>query len=124
MMQDISEEEEVAALRKLLKSGPRTNRARPVELADADPPAQAPPAGDALAKGSRLAELLSTHDGIDEAEPLMRQELAQLASSGGRSASPTRSGLTAWTAVRHPRSRGAGRRASRTSGSSRWRMGP
>ena len=66
---------QVAALRRLLRSGPRTNRARPTELND--PPAPAPPSDDSLKKGSRLAELLQTHEGLDEAEPLMRQEVVE-----------------------------------------------
>ena len=81
-MQELSEDEEVAALRKLLRSGPRTNRARPVEL-QADPPAEAPPANDAVEKGSKLAALLQSHEGINEAEPLMRKELAQRESTYG-----------------------------------------
>lgn len=81
-MQELSEDEEVAALRKLLRSGPRTNRARPVEL-QADPPAEAPPANDAIEKGSKLAALLQSHEGINEAEPLMRKELAQRESMYG-----------------------------------------
>jgi hypothetical protein len=81
MLQELSEDEEVAALRKLLRSGPRTNRARPVELSD--PPAEAPPANDATEKGSKLAVLLQSHEGINEAEPLMRKELAQRESTYG-----------------------------------------
>jgi len=74
MMQD-EEDFEVAALRKLLKSGPRTNRARPTGLAD--PPAPDLPADDHVQKTNRLMNLLQTHEGIDEAEPLMRKELQQ-----------------------------------------------
>ena len=80
-MVDYDETAELADLRKLLRSGPRTNRARPTELVDA--PAAAPPADDVMRKASRLSELLKTHEGLDEAEPLMRQELTQRESTYG-----------------------------------------
>ena len=73
------EDAEVAALRKLLKSGPRTNRKRPTGLAE--PPA--PPASDAHNKGTKLAELLKSQEGLDEAETLMRKELALRESNYG-----------------------------------------
>jgi len=81
VMVDYDETAELADLRKLLRSGPRTNRARPTELVDA--PAAAPPADDVMRKASRLSELLKTHEGLDEAEPLMRQELTQRESTYG-----------------------------------------
>lgn len=74
MMQD-AEDFEVQALRRLLRSGPRTNRARPTELAD--PPAPDVPADDHVQKTHRLRNLLQTHEGLDEAEAMMRKELQQ-----------------------------------------------
>lgn len=67
------EDAELAALRKLLKSGPRTNRARPTGLAD--PPAPSLTAEDTVAESNKLLKLLQTHEGLDEAEPIMRAEL-------------------------------------------------
>jgi len=74
MMQD-DEDFEVAALRKLLRSGPRTNRARPTGLAA--PPAPDVPADDHIQKSTRLMTLLQNPEGLDEAEKVMRQELQQ-----------------------------------------------
>lgn len=73
MMDD--EEEELRALRTLLKAGPRTNRARPTGLAP-EAPAPALSDDDHDKKASKLMELLQTGEGLEEAETLMRKELA------------------------------------------------
>ena len=75
------EDVEVAALRKLLMSGPRTNRARPTGLAEKAAPEL--PADDHIQKTSRLMELLKTGEGLEEAEKIMRQELQQRESDYG-----------------------------------------
>lgn len=80
VMMGMDEDQEVAALRRLLKSGPRTNRARPSGLADA--PAPALPEDDHIVKGTHLVEVLKSlgAEGANtsrftEAEKLMRVEL-------------------------------------------------
>jgi len=71
----MDEEEELAALRKLLKSGPRTNRARPTGLEEA--PAPSIPDEQHIAESKKLLTLLQTHEGLDEAETMMREELQE-----------------------------------------------
>ena len=75
VMMGMDEEEELAALRKLLKSGPRTNRARPTGLEEA--PAPAISDEQHIAESKKLLTLLQTHDGLEEAEDMMRKELQE-----------------------------------------------
>lgn len=71
----VDEEEELAALRKLLKSGPRTNRARPTGLEEA--PAPAISDEQHIEESKKLLHLLQNHDKLDEAEKMMRNELRE-----------------------------------------------
>jgi len=82
MMQDYDDEQEVRALRKLLRSGPRTNRARPSSLTE-EPKAPPPSENDHIEQSQRLVELLQSPDRLDEAEPLLRQELQKRESDYG-----------------------------------------
>ena len=67
----ISEDDEVAALRALLSSGPRTSRQRPPALS---PPARAPapePVAGAGDQTTRLLGLLQDRSGLDQAKPML-----------------------------------------------------
>jgi tetratricopeptide (TPR) repeat protein len=75
---DINEDEELAALRSLLSSGPRTNRMRPAALAEpatAASPAPAQPQGGGANSAARLLQLLQDRSGLDEARPMLELEL-------------------------------------------------
>ena len=67
----LSEDEEVAALRRLLNSGPRTNRARPAALS----PEKKDVLGDSQATAQHLLQLLQDKSGLEEAEPMLRKEM-------------------------------------------------
>ena len=72
--QPIDEDDEVAALRKLLSSGPRTNRQRPAALQE-EPESSS--MGRAATSAQRLLQLLQDRSGLDEAEPMLQTELSQ-----------------------------------------------
>lgn len=76
----LDEDEELVALRRLLSSGPRTNRARPAALTPpgaggGGSPGQSP-AG-APSSAQRLLQLLQDRSGLEEAQPLLELELRQ-----------------------------------------------
>ena len=80
----MDEDAELAALRAMLSSGPRTNRQRPAALT---PPSNPGPAGSLSTSvggesetpnsAVRLLELLKDRDGLDEAQPMLEAELRQ-----------------------------------------------
>ena len=76
----IDEDAELAALRKLLSAGPRTNRLRPAALSPGQAAAQQSSPQQQQQAGSsttRLLQLLQDRSGIDEARPMLEAELAQ-----------------------------------------------
>ena len=84
IMCDLSEKDEIEALRELLLAGPRTERARPTGLeptSSGDSSERAPAAAgvndNESILGSQLTRLLQQVDGLAEAETLLRAELAQ-----------------------------------------------
>jgi tetratricopeptide (TPR) repeat protein len=78
----LSEDEEVAALRALLNSGPRTNRARPPALSPNKSPAR-PGAAASGDQAARLLELLQDKSGLDQARPMLEAELRQREATKG-----------------------------------------
>ena len=81
----MDEDAELAALRKMLTAGPRTQRQRPAALS-APPPSSggSQPLGTNMGNESetpnsavRLLELLKDRDGLEEAQPMLEAELRQ-----------------------------------------------